>query len=112
MQKFWGKVKRGFGKGQDLGFPTANININKKISRGIYISQTKVDQNIYPSLTYIGKMAESYILDFKEDLYGKWISVRLLKKIRQDKKFKSDKDLVLQMKLDELVAREFFNMLV
>lgn len=112
MHKIRGKVKRGFGKGQDLGFPTANININKKISSGIYISQTKVGERLYPSLTYIGKVAETYIWDFKENLYGCWISVELLKKIRKIKKFKSDKDLTLQMKLDELVAREFFNMLV
>lgn len=109
---FRGKVKKGFQKGKSLGFPTANIELKEKFAGGIYVSKTKIGEIIYPSITFIGKMVETYILDFKKDLYGKWISVRLLKKIRKNKKFKSEKDLVLQMKLDELVARSFFNMVV
>lgn len=109
---FRGKVKKGFQKGKSLGFPTANIKLKKDIEEGIYISHTTIKKIKYFSLTFIGEMAETYILDFNEDLYGKWISVRLLKKIRKNKKFKSEKDLVLQMKLDELVARSFFNMVV
>lgn len=107
-----GKVKKGSQKGKSLGFPTANIKLKEKFAGGIYVSKTKIGEIIYPSITFIGETAETYILDFKKDLYGKWISVRLLKKIRKNKKFKSEKDLVLQMKLDELVARSFFNMLV
>lgn len=112
MQIIKGKVIRGLKKGTILGFPTANLRLNKNLQRGIYISQTKVGENLYPSLTYIGKMAETFILDFKEDLYGRWISVKLLKKVRPDKKFKSEKELILQIKKDELVARQFLNMLV
>lgn len=117
MNKFWGKVKKGFGRGKDLGFPTANIRVNKNFASGIYISKTKVEENIYPSLTFIGEaktfeqnkfQAEVYILDFKGKLYEKWISVELLKKIRANKEFKSTKDLTLQMKKDEQAARDFF----
>lgn len=53
--------------------------------------------------------AESYIFLFKEALYNRWISIRLLKKIRQNKKFKNAQGLVAQMKKDEKLAREFFN---
>lgn len=109
---FRGKVKKGFQKGKSLGFPTANIFLKEKFAEGIYVSKTKIGEIIYPSITFIGGMVETYILDFKKDLYGKWISVRLLKKIRKNKKFKSEKDLILQMKLDELVARKFFNVLI
>ena len=112
MNKFWGKVKKGFGKGKILGFPTANLTLAASIPPGIYLSKTKIAGQNYCSLTFIGKQAENYVLDFKGDLYNQWISVELIKKIRSSKKFKSDEALVQQMKKDELVARKFFNMLV
>lgn len=99
-----------------MGFPTANINLTKNIPEGIYISRTKMGNDFYNSLTFIGTAktfneknfhAETYILDFDEDIYGKWISIKLLKKIRENKKFNSAQELVEQMKKDEQEAREF-----
>ena len=55
MFKFWGKVKTYARRGKTLGFPTANIDLHKNIPEGIYISQTKVEGKIHPSLTFIGK---------------------------------------------------------
>lgn len=112
MKEIRGKVRAGLKKGTDLGFPTANISLKKKFAKGLYISRTKVGEIVYPSLTFIGKVAETYILDFNQDLYGKWVSIKLLKKIRRSKKFKSEKELISQMRSDELVAKKFFNMLV
>lgn len=117
MYKFWGKVRTDQKRGNKLGFPTANLNLTKKIPEGIYISQTKVADKIHPSITFIGEaktfnekkiQAETYILDFKKELYDQWISVKLLKKIRGNKKFKSADELVEQMKKDEAVARKYF----
>lgn len=115
--KLWGKVKKQSQRGKKLGFPTANINFTKDISEGIYISKTKVGKIFYKSLTFIGaaktfnekkSYAETYILYFNENLYGKWISVELLKKIRANKKFESARELVAQMKKDEQEARKYF----
>lgn len=115
--KFWGKVRIHNQRGKKLGFPTANVNLVKKIPEGIYISKTKLEKKIYPSLTFIGKVktfneqkyqAEIYILDFKKNIYGEWIIVELLKKIRENKKFNSAEELVSQMKKDEQVARKYF----
>jgi len=50
MNKFWGKVRKHNQRGKKLGFPTANVNLRKKIPEGIYISQTKIGQNLFPSL--------------------------------------------------------------
>ena len=119
--KFWGKVRKENQRGKKLGFPTANVNLSRDIPQGIYVSKTKVEEKIHPSLTFIGKVktfneqniqAETYILDFKKDIYGKWISVDLLKKIRENKKFNSAADLVAQMKKDEQNAREYFKELI
>lgn len=120
MYKFWGKVRIHNQRGRKLGFPTANLTLRKNIPDGIYISQTKIRSAIYPSLTFIGTVktfnekkfqGETYILDFNQDIYNKWITVNLLKKIRENKKFNSAAELIKQMKKDEIVAREFFGSL-
>ncbi|MBI2040204.1 riboflavin kinase [Candidatus Microgenomates bacterium] len=117
MYKFWGKVRIHNRRGKKLGFPTANINLTKKIPEGIYISLTRLAGKQYKSVTFIGTVktfdekkyhAETYILDFNENIYGKWISVELIKKLRANKKFKSVDRLVRQMKKDEQDARKYF----
>jgi len=108
--KFWGKVRRHKQRGKKLGFPTANINLNKDIPEGIYISKTKIKGSVFPSLTFIGQaaVAEIYILDFDRNIYNKWISVELIKRIRDNEKFNTAEDLIAQMKRDEDIARKFF----
>lgn len=115
--KFWGKVRTHNRRGKRLGFPTANVNLRKKIPEGIYTSYVKISGKVYPSITFIGSaktfkesrfQSETYILDFNLDIYGKWISVELLKKIRGNKKFNSANDLINQMKKDEKIARNYF----
>jgi len=117
MHKFWGKVKKHNQRGVKLGFPTANVGLHKKIPEGIYISNTKIAGKMYQSLTFVGIaktfkekkfQAETYILDFSQNIYGKWISIKLLKKIRANQKFESVDDLVKQMKKDEQDARDYF----
>lgn len=117
MFKFWGKVRKHNQRGKTLGFPTANVDLHKKIPEGIYISKTKIQEKIYFSLTFIGKaktfdeekfLAETYILDFNQNIYDRWISVELLKKIRDNQKFASAKELINQMKKDEEAARKYF----
>lgn len=118
MYKFWGKVRTHNKRGTKLGFPTANINLYKKIPEGIYISKTKIRSAVYPSLTFIGKAktfgdkkyhAETYILDFNKNIYGQWLTIKLIKKIRDNQKFKSAADLIKQMKKDEMDARAYFS---
>lgn len=117
MYKFWGKVRKDKQRGKGLGFPTANINLRKNISEGIYISKTKFHNKDYSSITFIGKVktyneqeykSETFILDFNRNIYNHWISVSLLKKIRSNKKFNSEKELIKQMKKDEVVVRRYF----
>lgn len=120
MYKFWGKVRTHNKRGKTLGFPTANINLNKNIPEGIYISKTKLQSLWHQSLTFIGSAktfnekrfhAETYILDFNQNIYNKWISVKLLKKIRGNKKFNSVKELISQMKKDEMMAKKYFGLI-
>lgn len=114
---FWGKVKVGKKRGKFLGYPTVNVALTKKIPEGIYISQTKIGNKFYPSTTFIGAaitfseknfQAETYIIDFDKSLYNKWISVKLLKKIRNNIKFESSEKLVKQMEKDVAITKNYF----
>lgn len=118
MQKFKGKVIKGKKRGKALGFPTANIVIGGDAEEGIYISRIYLKKIDYPSLTFIGAaitfgdkkvQAESYILDFNEDIYGKEVEVELLKKIRNNQKFATVEELIKAMEEDERLTREYFN---
>ncbi len=130
MYKFWGKVRKHNQRGKKLGFPTANINLTKNIPEGIYVSRAKIGNSVHPALTFIGQAktfgeisfhAETYILDFEQNiykrslkseltnsLYGTWISIKLLKKIRDNEKFNSSEELIKQMKKDKAVAEKYF----
>lgn len=114
---YTGVVSVGKMRGRNLGFPTANVRLNKKIPDGVYISRVIIDGVIHQSATFIGKVktfneedykSESYILDFNRSVYGKKITIELLKKIRGNLKFNSKEDLIDQIKLDVLETRKFF----
>ena len=116
---FWGKVKRGKSRGKDLGFPTANIALHRIISDGLYLSKTKIKNMWYPALTFIGKaktfhettyQSETYILDFNKNFYGEWVTIKLIQKMRENKKFNSKEDLVKQMREDEKEAKKYFKL--
>jgi riboflavin kinase/FMN adenylyltransferase len=114
---FWGKVIKGKSRGKELGFRTANVRLHKAIAEGVYVSECKVGRNMYKAVSFVGAaetfgetevFAETYIFDFDKDIYGKWISVRLLKKIRGSKKFKSKEELIEAIERDVTEAREYF----
>lgn len=119
MYTVWGKVLKGKKRGKRLGFPTANISLHKNIPEGIYLSKTKIKKNIFPSLTFIGKAetfgerkhsCETYILSFDKAIYHKWITVYLIQRLRDNKKFLSEEELIDQMKDDKKKAKEFFKL--
>lgn len=120
MHKFWGKVIRGKKRGMRLGFPTANIFLHKFISQGAYVSIAKIDKQWYKSVSFVGGaktygeervFGETHIFDFNRDIYGKWISVRLLRKLRGNKKFSSTGELIENIKKDIQEADEYFRKL-
>ncbi len=112
-----GIVIRGKHRGKALGFPTANLNIDKSTPPGTYISFTNVRGADYPSVTFIGTVdtfdekdyvGESYILDFDKEIYGEEITVNFIKKLRENQKFESVEKLIEQMRKDEQQTRKYF----
>lgn len=118
MEIFWGKVQKGDKRGRELGYPTANMRLHKKFAEGVYVSKVKTDGIWHSALTFIGSAktfgkkdykAETWIMDFSGNLYEKFLSVKLLKKLRGNQKFGSAESLIVQMKKDEKKGRKFLN---
>lgn len=113
-----GKVRNGNKRGKRLGFPTANIRLHRKITQGIYISETLLENKKFPSVSFVGNaktfgedkiQLETHILSFARNIYDMWISVSLLKKIRPNQKFGSEESLREQIEKDIEEARKYFN---
>ena len=108
-----GKVIGGLGRGKSLGFPTANILIdNYKIKPGngvYYITSLLEGQNtngmmnvgVNPTFKDKGHSIEIHFFDFNLNLYDKEISIRVIKKIREEKKFDSADELTTQLQMDK-----------
>ena len=107
-----GRIVKGKKLGSKLGFPTANILIDKsklKILEGVYLTLTIINDKLYPCLTNVGKqptvngesfVVETYIDGFSGDIYDKIISVYFIEKIRDIIKFNNVDELKNQLNED------------
>lgn len=118
MEKLQGVVKQGHKRGKKFGFPTINILPDKEVPEGIYISQITIAGEKYNALTFIGAaktfnetevLAETFVFDFDQDIYGQTVSISLLKKLRDNQKFESEDTLIKQMEQDKQEAIAFFS---
>lgn len=113
-----GTVIKGKSRGKDLGFPTANIHsLNDLAPPGVFISKVEIGSKSWPSVTHVGSKPtfnekgvhiESYIMGFRNDLYGQRIRTSFLRKIRDEKKFRTPEDLSHQIRKDLESAKSYF----
>ncbi len=113
-----GVVTSGDKLGASIGAATANLPLNPmqcRLPDGVYATLTEVDGQLFRSVTnYGGKPTvregydgiESHLLDFSGDLYGKYIEVYFVEKIRDIVKFPSVEALMERIKLDIEFARD------
>ena len=114
-----GIVEKGENRGKSIGFPTVNINTSSiKKPDGVYAVLVKTDRKILKGVANLGmaptfgrkeRFLEVHLFDFAENLYGKEIEVFFVKFIREEKKFPSAKDLIVQIQKDYKIAKEIFN---
>lgn len=115
-----GRVVHGDKRGRTIGFPTANVLLNRCKSpvNGVYgVSiewQGKRVSGIAnvghrPTVKGVRAQLEVHLFDFDEDLYGQFIEVRLLFKIREEQKFPSVTALQQQIDVDAQQARTWFS---
>jgi len=113
-----GEVLRGFARGREFGFPTANVALGDYMQPrlGIYAARADVgDGVLLPAVASIGvnptvgalpaPLLETHLFDFSGDLYGKTIEVELVAFLRDEAKFDSVEALKAQMKHDVIEAR-------
>ena len=115
-----GTVGSGAGRGSDLGFPTANLEIHpKKLlpPAGIYISDNVMEDFSARGLTYVGSAptfgpgptrVEVFLVDFRGSLRGTTLKTLLRSKLRADKVFGSPEALVQAMNEDLAGARAYW----
>ncbi|MDU2489250.1 MAG: bifunctional riboflavin kinase/FAD synthetase [Clostridium celatum] len=113
-----GKVIDGKKLGRTIGFPTANLEINKQKvipKKGVYYTNVKVNEKIFKGITSVGNnptvngqelTVETYILDFSNDIYGKEINIYFIDRIRDEIKFNNIHELIAQLKKDKKFAEE------
>ena len=112
-----GKVVHGEKRGRKIGFPTANIHMrhNRPPLKGVFAVKFQnhfgvANLGIRPSIKGEKKLQlEVHLLNFSSDLYGQHVSVMFLKKLRDEKKFKSLDELKEQIKLDVIKAKLFID---
>ncbi len=117
-----GKVVYGDGLGKKIDFPTANIEIKETYKiipkNGVYLVKTKINSNTYFGMMNIGirptfggtnKTLEIHFFNFKDNIYGKNVSIEIIKKIRDEEKFSSIDQLKIQLKKDEQFCLKLIN---
>ena len=105
-----GVVVPGKQLGRTIGYPTANMQLREPLkqlpSRGVYLSRTRVMGKEWFSMTNVGDIVETHILDFDRDIYSMEMTVRFLSRIRDMQSFGSLSELSGKLKEDEICCRE------
>ena len=117
-----GKVVKGDGLGKKINYPTANIFIEETYKiipkDGVYLVETIIEDKLFNGMMNIGhrptigtnvKSIEVHLFNFNEDIYGKVISIKMISKIRDEKKFSSIEALKEQLVKDENYCLKLIN---
>jgi len=116
-----GKVVHGFHNGTEIGYPTANIEVepDKLIPMGgVYLVRVKgydSDDKVVNGMLNIGsrptmnngeeQTVEVHIFDCDNDLYGNQLRVEIIAFLRKEKKFETTDELKAQLMKDEEQCR-------
>jgi len=113
-----GSVIAGEGRGAELGFPTANLDIDPHQALptdGVYAAVAHFDGKTLPAATFIGhrptfngveRIVEAHMLDYTGNLYRKSLKIDIIERLRGEQKFPDVEALKAQMQKDVLTIRE------
>lgn len=112
-----GRVVRGLGLGRQLGFPTANVNLKRLQTPidGIFAARvTGLGSRPLAGVASVGTrptiggsepLLEVLIFDFEGDIYGEYITVHFVKRLREERRFADLPAMQRQMHVDVAAAR-------
>lgn len=118
-----GRVRYGDARGREIGFPTANIALHRLRSplsgvfaveirgahgRGDDVLTGVANVGRRPTVDGLDERLEVHVFDFMERIYGRYISVRFLVRLRDEMRFDGLDALKAQIARDATAAREFF----
>ena len=116
-----GRVAHGDARGRSIGFPTANIDLHRRVSplRGVYavrvygLGDAPVDgvANIGTRPTVEGDtrhLLEVHLFGFDRQIYGEHIQVEFHRRLRDERRFDSFDQLQQQIRRDCAAARDYF----
>lgn len=114
-----GTVVKGDQRGRELGYPTANFDLEDTIhpAYGIYATLARIEGEnawhhaatnigIRPMFEVPTAQVETFIFDFDREIYGQTLHIRPIKRLRGEAKFDSLEELITQMDKDCEKARE------
>jgi riboflavin kinase/FMN adenylyltransferase len=108
-----GLVVAGDQRGGTLGFPTANLALDAHAlvpAYGIYAGETlghraAASVGVNPHYGGHERRVEAFLLEFEGDLYGRRVRLELWERLREERAFASEDDLVAQIARDVEAAR-------
>ena len=123
LGRYWsinGKVISGDKIGRKIGYRTANVFLNDCIlpPRGVYVTRLYLNKMTYNGVSNYGlaptfgrkkkDVLETHLFAPIRNLYKKNITIEFIKFLRKEKKFKSKKNLLDQIKKDITAAKKVF----
>lgn len=113
-----GRVFHGDKRGRELGFPTANVLLKRRVSpvSGVYAVKVNTIDGAYfgvanigsrPTFSGVRQQLEVHIFNFEQNIYGQSIEVVLLHKLREEQRFSSLEELKQQISKDSAQALQF-----
>jgi riboflavin kinase / FMN adenylyltransferase len=108
-----GIVVAGEQRGGTLGYPTANLDVDPSLlvpAYGIYAGaaagkRAAISIGTNPHYGGEERRVEAYLLDFDGDLYGQRLVLELWTRLRDERAFASERDLVEQIARDVEATR-------
>ena len=116
-----GEVIEGEKRGHKLGFPTANLGIppdRQLPGRGVYAGTATVESGVFaaavnvgtrPTFDGRGTTIEAHLLDHTGDLYGRFLTIAFMVKLREEVRFDGPDGLIRQIHRDVERVREVLN---
>ncbi|MDH5614466.1 MAG: riboflavin kinase, partial [Gammaproteobacteria bacterium] len=116
-----GRVAHGDKRGRSIGFPTANIHLHRNATpvQGVYcVEMFGLDVEPVEGVANVGtrptvdgtrSLLEVHLFNFGNDIYGRYVHVDFVKKLRDELRFDSFDELKNQIEKDVINAHDYFN---